>query len=159
MTDDTGAPENQKLEAERIEGFGLSEDGTRALMRFGTSDDGGEIRVTMPVANVLEFYTNLGKLVGSLRASGKVPPAAPDGRTLRNWKVGRSNTPQLAKLTALLFDEGTPQETMYVVDDLSALKIADALEQNVFKGLARDKQRELLSRAGLRPKIILPGVH
>lgn len=151
--------EATRLEAKRIEGFGMSEDGKFALMKFGAADDANRITVTMPVENLADFYQHLGKLVGSLTAAGKISPPAADGHVIGKWKVGQSNVPALAKFTALLFDEGSPKEALFLLGDLDALKLADAIEQKVFKGLTPEQQRDLVRKVeqGARPKIILPG--
>jgi hypothetical protein len=146
---------DEKIETEAIKAFGISEDGQNARMELSTKEDGGKVYLTMPVGNLPEFHRALGDLINSLRALKKLPPVNGMG----SWAVGSHPDPAFRKFTALQFDKGTPHEALYMLGDVDALAIADAIELHIYKKLTPE-EKITMDRARRKlqaPKIIMPG--
>lgn len=150
---------HDKIESAAITGFGVSEDGQFARMELSTKDDGGKVFLTMPVANLPEFHRALGGLISSLRADKHLPAEDTKAKPAGSWLVGNSDNPALKNFTALLFNKGTPAEELYLLGDIDALAIADAIEINIYKKLTPEEKLSMdRARRKLQaPKIIIPG--
>lgn len=154
-----GQPADDKIESERIRGFSVSPDGKQVRMELATKEDGGKVYLTMPVSNVPEFHRALGDLMMGMRERGLLPPVGPSAQGAGSWMVGNSNNPDLKGFTALVFDQRKPNERTYMLGDVDALAIADAIERNIYKKLTPD-EKIVMDRARRKvqaPKIIMPG--
>lgn len=150
-------------DATGIEGFGVSADGTMVAITLGAKQGGGRIEMRMPAEKLPEFHAHLGELIHQLQAAELLPApgraAGAVARGVKHWMVGRPDDPAVTKTTALMFDEGMPSELLLLMADIDVLKLADAIEQQVFKNMTGAEQRRLLEtveKDKAKSKLILP---
>lgn len=153
-------PNDQVTDVDQMQQFGVSEDGSVVRLQLAVKEDGGGIYITMASEAIPVFINGLTQLMAHLVHIKAIPPRPPGVASgIGQWKVGRSNDPALAKFTAILFDEGTPNEVIRVLADIDALRIADAIETQVFAGLSQKDQQDLIqgvAKAKANSALILP---
>lgn len=152
--------ENPTFTGDRFGGFSLSEDGETVQMLIGTAEPGKGITVTMPLANLPQFYLHMGVLIDSAIMGGALPAhGAKPVRNVQSWKVGENS--MAPNFTAILIDQGLTQETLLLFTDLAALGMADAIQQKVFAGMSLNDQKALLveveKATGRKPQLVIPG--
>lgn len=154
-------PNDTIMQGKQMAAFGVNEDGTMVRIQVAANQEGGSIYLDMPSGAIRGFIDNLGQLLAHLVHIKAIPPKSPGmGHGIGQWKVGGSSDPGLKGMTAIVFDEGTPNEVIRFLKDLDALKIADAIEQKVFKGLSVVDQRSMIKEVekARNPLILPPGL-
>lgn len=154
------AEHRNEVPADDMSSFGVSDDLQFVQIKMGAGPDGAATYLTMASANVMPFIDALSQLQAHLVAIKAVPaPPLNQPRSVGAWKIGRSSLVGAEKLTIFVFDEGSPKEVVLLMADIDALKLADAIEKQVFKKLSVVDQRNLIkqvedARGG--SKLILP---
>lgn len=162
MTDEDTQGAEGTYHAQGFETFNVSEDGQTVQIVMAAGD--GTIMLTLPTQNLPAFSANLRLLIDGLVMGGALPAGTDKQiRPVTVWGVARFNDPRMAKVTLLVFDKGLDQEAAVSLGDRDALALADAIEQQVFKGMSLVDQRELIkavedARGGGKgkPHLILP---
>ncbi len=137
--------------------------------QIATSPDLKRVQITIPYQGEQVFQTNISiedfeqiaaiaqRIVDVARTRGMLPEVpANQPRIAKGWAVGRPNAITPQKTIAILFDIKLPTNQIWFFADLDALKVADAIEQEVFKGMSEDDKRKLLIESNKKPALILP---
>lgn len=144
-------------------GFDISDDGQTVIMMFGEPPQGVVLRV--PSQAVAGFYAGLGAVLDTLRAAKMVPPGEAVVATMAETvTVRESKLAGLEKFAGVVINEGLTSETFTIMTHLTALRLADALQQAVYAGMSLEEQRKLTkqvedSRGNKSGLILPPGRH
>lgn len=151
-----GEPPDQMVWGDRVEAYGVSQDGSMVRITLTMAPDGSKMWLTMPAGNLPAYIRDLQGLLARVREQGG---AQPDVAAPQSWLVGRVNDPRMKDQTVLMFDKGTPQEKVVMLPDVQALGMADAIEEQVYKSLKPEERRiiDAARKAKQKPKIIQPG--
>jgi len=139
--------------ADKIEAFGISEDGRSIRMNFSVPDDDqAKVVITMPVENVLSFWQALNDMIFNLRKAGALPAESPLYKVM-SFAAGEAK--EVPKHTILLFNQSMPVEFRAMVPDNVALQIADKIEK---MALAHMSMENRLKLGALKPQKRPPGL-
>lgn len=150
----------QQRNAENLAGYRISDDGSSVTLYLGMPDTegpGAVLELTLPAPQLLGLFAAVGGIIDKLRMAQLMPrEVTKPARPMQSWKVGSNS--YAPGMIALLFDEGLTQETFLMTPALAALQMADAIEQEVLRGMSADQQRDMMAEvekaAGRRPRII-----
>lgn len=137
----------------KIKGFDISEDGLTVKTYISALD--GTIIVTLPTEQAKVLHTEMGFILDRIALARGEAQGEGTGVNVGKWLVGRHE--KFPKETVFVFDPGTTHERIYKMADIDALRVADAIEKQVFASMPLPEQQKMIEESRRQPgKIIMP---